>query len=251
MVDRSILRTTNILQHDRKSLHQYGFSDPEINRLRQWVMSSPWEINEVNAAYEKLTEIKESISEIKKSLSRLTASLPAITLELNHINKQFSQNSSPCLFEGFSFINSSQTPDAAQAEQELLIGLSSLESTINHHLQTCQAPMLIQYNQTLMEIKETTGKERLLLGLRGVWAQKHPEDLADASANFINFIAILFMSSDGKGAEDVNNNTCKGWWNKVRKPELKNAKRLRYPIISLIDEQGNKTYLACTPKPHD
>lgn len=76
MVDRSILRTTNILQHDRKSLHQYGFSDPEINRLRQWVMSSPWEINEVNAAYEKLTEIKESISEIKKNLSRLTASLP-------------------------------------------------------------------------------------------------------------------------------------------------------------------------------
>ncbi|WP_172591676.1 hypothetical protein [Shewanella xiamenensis] len=248
MVDRNKLRTTNILQHDRKTLHQYGFSDFEIDRLRQWVMSSPWEINEVNAAYEKLTEIKANINAIKKNLSLLTATTPALTLELNHINKQFSQNSSPCLFEGFSFINSSQTPDAAQAEQELLIGLSSLESTINHHLQTCQAPMLFQYNQTLMEIKETTGKERLLLGLRSIWAQKHPEDLADASTNFINFIAILFMSSDGKGAEDVNNDTCKGWWNKVRKPELKNAKQLRYPIISLIDDEGNKTYLASPPK---
>ncbi|WP_372929960.1 hypothetical protein [Shewanella putrefaciens] len=248
MVDRSILRTTNILQDDRKTLHQYGFSDFEIDRLRQWVMSSPWEINEINAAYEKLTKIKAHIDEIKKNLSRLTASLPALTLELNHLNKQFSQNASPSLIEGFSFVDSSLTPDATQAEQELLAGLSSLESTIKHQLQICKAPMLLQYNQTLMEIKETTGKERLLLGLRSIWAQKHPEDLADASANFINFIAILFMSSDGKGAEDVNNDTCKGWWNKVRKPELKNAKRLRYPIISLIDDQGNKTYLTSPPK---
>ncbi|MGI2116834.1 hypothetical protein [Shewanella oncorhynchi] len=251
MVDRSILRTTNILQHDRKNLHQYGFSDPEIDRLRQWVMSSPWEIKDVNAAYTKLTEIKENIDEIKKNLSRLTATTPVFTLELNHLNKQLNLNSSPSLIEGFSFVDANQTTDAKQAEQELLTGLSRLESIINHHLQTCQSPMLIQYNQTLMEIKETTGKERLLLGLRGIWAQKHPEDLADASANFINFIAILFMSSDGKGAKDVDHDTCKGWWNKVRKPELKNAKRLRYPIISLIDEQENKTYLASTPKPHD
>lgn len=251
MVDRSILRTTNIVQHDRKNLHQYGFSDPEIDRLRQWVMSSPWEINEVNAAYEKLTEIKESIDAIKKNLSLLTATTPALTLELNHLNKQLNLNSSPSLIESFSFMDASQTPDPKQAEQQLINGLSSLESTINHHLQTCQAPMLIQYNQTLMEIKETTGKERLLLGLRGVWAQKHPEDLADASANFINFIAILFMSSDSRNAEVTNTDTCKRWWNHVRSLELKNAKRLRFPIISLIDEQGNKTYLASTPKPHD
>ncbi|WP_088210558.1 hypothetical protein [Shewanella sp. Shew256] len=248
MVDKTTLKTTNIHQDDRQTLHQYGFSDFEIDRLRQWVMSSPWEINEVNAVYDKLAEMKANIDAFKKTLLRLTATLPALTLELNHLNKQFSQNASPSLIEGFSFMDSSQTPDAKQAEQELLSGLSSLESTIKHQLQICKAPMLFQYNQTLMEIKETTGKERLLLSLRSIWAQKHPEDLADASANFINFIAILFMSSDNKDVEVVDHDTCKGWWNKVRKPELKNAKRLRFPIISFIDDQGNKTYLASPPK---
>ncbi|QYK02412.1 hypothetical protein [Shewanella psychrotolerans] len=251
MTNRAKLKNSSIHATDRDTLHQYGFNDAEIDRLRSWVMSNPWSINEVNDAFEKVSNIKKSIDKIKKVLTNLTSSAPAITLELNHLKNQFNDSSKPSLIEGFPYIESSTPPDPSLAEQQLLENLSSLDLALEHYLETIKQPMFIQYHDCLMEVIQTTGKERILSGLRSIWAQKHPEDQHSASQCFLNFVAILFMSTSDNEATILAPENVKSWWNECQKANLKTGKKLKYPVLIMIDEDGNKTYLSSPPETTD
>ncbi|QUN04776.1 hypothetical protein KDN34_11000 [Shewanella yunxiaonensis] len=246
-MNRLLLRKTNILPDDRQTLHKYGFSDPEIDRLRAWVMSNPWEINEVNEARQKIDEIKTHIAEIKEKLAEITATTPSLTLELNHLCKQFHESPRPSITEGFPFLEAEQQPNAIDAQHQLEDEFAMLEQCIDSYLTNCDSATLLSFHNITMEIKETTGKERLITGLRNIWSQKHPEDTAITGNKFLNFLAILFMSSDNKHAKAASPDAVKQWCINLRKSDFKSGKRLCFPLNIYIEEDGTETYLDSPP----
>ena len=252
MSDRQKLKKSTILEHERAKLHNFGFTDAEIDSMRLLITYYPWIKSERTNNLNKLKKAQTEIQNVIKSLDLIRAINPGVILDLNHISSQLTESNSPAFLEcSHTFVHSLNTPEVSAEWSDLTGGIEKLNATIKHYIRSQEASILTVFAGDIIEKKLSTGKELLLQALHFHWCNKHPQDVNTRTDDFFEFVAILFMSSDNPDAKRTAPNNCKDWWHNLTEENLVKQINIHYPVNISYNEDGTKKYFRSPPTLED